>query len=116
MDLNLKQLYVYGGTVDFRKGIDGLSQLVASFEDIRLERGTGVVFVSKGRNKIKLLYPERHGFCLWQKRLHKRRVSLGEHEHEGVHALSPVQLEWLRSGLDLGVFDEEKALNLQVLY
>ncbi|WP_256580909.1 MULTISPECIES: IS66 family insertion sequence element accessory protein TnpB [Pseudomonas] len=50
---------------DFRKYIDGLAALVelgikvATFDPVLL------VFLNKPRNRVKILYLKRNGFCLW---------------------------------------------------
>ena len=53
---------------DFRKGINGLSIVVE--EQLAHDPFSGhlFVFINNGRDKIKALYWERSGFCLWQKR------------------------------------------------
>lgn len=57
--------------VDFRKGIDGLAQLVR--EVLKAEPFSGIVFVfrNKRRTAAKLLVYDGQGFWLCQKRLSK---------------------------------------------
>ena len=64
---------------DFRKGINGLSIVVE--EQLAHDPFSGhlFVFINKGRDKIKALYWERSGFCLWQQRLEKERFKWPEH-------------------------------------
>ena len=64
---------------DFRKGINGLSIVVE--EQLAHDPFSGhlFVFINKGRDKIKALYWERSGFCLWQKRLERERFKWPEH-------------------------------------
>ena len=59
--------------VDFRKGINGLSILVE--EQLVRDPFSGqlFVFVNHKRDKIKILYWECAGFCMWQKRLERER-------------------------------------------
>lgn len=57
--------------VDFRKGINGLAvrvegQLCQDPFSVYL-----FVFTNRKRDKVKILYWERSGFCLWQKRLER---------------------------------------------
>ena len=56
-----------------RKGINGLAVLVeeALHHDPFSEQL--FVFCNRTRDKIKILYWERNGFCLWQKRLERAR-------------------------------------------
>ena len=69
----LPVVYLCREPVDFRKGINGLAILVEEVlgEDPFSEHL--FVFCNRSRNRIKILYWERSGFCLWQKRLEKAR-------------------------------------------
>lgn len=55
--------------IDMRKSYDTLSSLVSS----RLEEdplsGSLFVFLNRPRDRIKVLYFERGGYCIWMKRL-----------------------------------------------
>ena len=66
--------------VDFRKGLRGLAVLVES----QLQRDPFVeglfVFCNRSRTSVKLLYWERNGFCLWQKRLERDRFCCPQYE------------------------------------
>jgi transposase len=82
-----------------RKSIDGLAALVVSVFRADPLCGQLFVFVSRRRDRVKVLYWDRHGFALWYKRLERGRYaqlpSLAEH---GVSA-SELTL-WLE-GVDL---------------
>jgi transposase len=65
--------YICRDAVDMRNGIDGLSYLV---EPLLLQQpmsGHLFVFVGRDRRKVKILYWDRTGFALWQKRLERGR-------------------------------------------
>ena len=67
------RVYLALGATDMRKEINGLSVLVeAAF---LLDPFSGHLFVlcNRQRTTIKVLYWDRNGFCLWQKRLEKHR-------------------------------------------
>ncbi len=68
-------VYLCRDTVDFRKGINGLAVLVE--ETLQLDPFSEHLFVfcNRRRNRIKILYWERNGFCLWQKRLERDRFA-----------------------------------------
>lgn len=80
--------YVCAEPVDMRKSIDGLSALVEPVFRADPFSGHWFVFLSKSRNKVKILYWDRHGFALWYKRLERGRF--------------PKPDELVRSGLSLG--------------
>lgn len=65
--------YICAEPVDMRKSIDGLSQLVEPVFHADVFCGQVFVFVGKRRNKVKLLWWDRHGFFLLYKRLERGR-------------------------------------------
>lgn len=95
------QVYVAVGSVDMRKSIDGLSALVAREFDLDPFGGRLFVFGNRRRNMVKVLYWDRNGFCLWQKRLERERFRWPESGAE-VLELEQRQLQWLLDGLDPG--------------
>ncbi|MDX8382909.1 MAG: IS66 family insertion sequence element accessory protein TnpB [Ghiorsea sp.] len=87
--------------VDMRKSINGLSVLVADHLGCNPLSGMMFVFYNKARDKIKILYWERNGFCLWYKRLEKHRFHIPTDISGSSIELSSDELSWLLSGLDL---------------
>jgi transposase len=65
--------YVCSEPVDMRKSIDGLSQLVSPLLGGDALSGAVFVFLSRRREKVKLLWWDRHGFWLAYKRLERGR-------------------------------------------
>jgi transposase len=65
--------YVCAEPVDMRKSIDGLGQLVAPLLRGDAFSGSVFVFLSRRREKVKLLWWDRHGFWLSYKRLERGR-------------------------------------------
>ena len=61
-------VYLYTGAADMRMGIDRLSSFVLNAGLSPLS-GALYVFVGKRRSRIKILYWDRDGYCLWFKRL-----------------------------------------------
>mgnify|MGYP003692602081 CR=1 FL=1 len=64
-----RKIYLYRKPVDFRKSIDGLAALVELDIKVAVFDPVLFVFLNKSRNRVKILYWERNGFCLWLKRL-----------------------------------------------
>lgn len=88
------------GKTDMRKAINGLSAIVAS--ELGLDPMSGQYFVFCGRRKdvLKILYYDRNGYALWQKRLeedHFRWPRSGEE----ARAITGEELGWLLLGLDM---------------
>ncbi len=85
------RVYVAPGATDIRKAINGLSLVVA--EQLELDPFFGYLFAFYNRRQdlVKILYWDRNGFCLWQKRLEKDQG---------------YELGWLLDGLNL---EQQKA-------
>jgi len=88
------------GVTDLRKSIDGLSGLAIRTKKKELLTGSLFVFCNRRKNRIKILYWETNGFCLWLKRLEEHRFKWPKRE-EDVLEVTSRELEWLLAGLDL---------------
>lgn len=89
-------VYVAAEAVDMRKSIDGLARLVE--ESLPASPFTGGVFVffNRSRDKVKLLWWDRHGFWLAYKRLEKGRFRL-----PAIPAMTLPELTLVLEGIDL---------------
>lgn len=56
---------------DMRRSYDGLAQLVKQEMGKDIFTGDLFVFMSKRGDRVKALYWDRNGFCIWAKRLEK---------------------------------------------
>jgi transposase len=85
--------------VDFRKGMDGLAAHV--LEQLKTDPFSGVIycFRSKRADRVKLLFWDGSGVCLFAKRLEEGKFRWPRIE-EGVMRLSAAQLAVLVEGLD----------------
>lgn len=108
IDLNKIHIFVRTEPADFRKQINGLSILVQ--EDIKEDLfGNNIfLFCNKMRNRMKILYWDRNGFCMWFKRLEKDRFPWPRNEKE-VREINLEQLKMLLSGIDF--WNAHKKLN-----
>ncbi len=94
-------VYLHRTPVDFRKQINGLAVLVAESMHMDAMKPALYVFTNGGRNRVKVLYWDSHGFCLWLKRLEKGRFIWPELHEQDVIQLSGDQLNWLIGGYDV---------------
>ena len=87
--------------VDFRKQARGLSVLVQ--EELSLDPMNAHLFAfcNRRRDHIKLLFWERNGFVLWQKKLEAERFPWPREVDTEVVELSGRELNWLLDGLDI---------------
>lgn len=97
--------------VDFRKQARGLSVLVQE----ELERdpfGAHVfAFCNRRRDHVRLLYWERNGFVLWQKKLESDRFPWPRDLDVEVFEVSGRELNWLLDGLDVFAMKPHAALS-----
>ena len=95
---NSAQVMLYHKPIDMRKGINGLSVMVA--DALRLDPGDGSIYIfyNKNYNKLKLLYWERNGFCLLYKILAKEHFKIPKLLE--LQTITNEQLRWLLDGLD----------------
>ena len=64
-------IYLHREPVDFRKSINGLALIVEQEMNLSPMSPALFVFCNKNRDRVKALYWDRTGFCLWYKRLEK---------------------------------------------
>jgi transposase len=85
--------------VDFRKGAEGLAALVR--EDIKADPFSGTVYVfrAKRMDRVKLVFWDGTGVCLFSKRLEDGEFRWPKVQ-DGVIRLSAAQLSALLEGLD----------------
>ncbi len=96
----LKRIYLYRHPVDFRKAVNGLSMLVEETLEKDPFDGTLFVFTNRLRNRVKILWYERNGFCLWYKRLEVDRFQWPKAD-DTLFKLNGQQLNWLLDGYDI---------------
>lgn len=98
---DLPAVYLCRDVVDFRKGINGLSVVVEQMLGADPFSARLFVFCNRRRDKVKILYWERSGFCLWQKCLEKARFKWPRQGKEDVVTMSGQHLNWLLDGYDV---------------
>jgi transposase len=93
------RIWLVAGATDMRKGFDGLSALVQTL--LRGDPFSGQLFVFRGRrgDRVKVLWWDGQGLCLYYKRLERGRFVWPRAE-DGVVHLTPAQLSMLLEGID----------------
>lgn len=103
-------VYLHRDPVDFRKAIDGLSLIVDQSMELSVFDSALFVFCNRHRDKLKVLYWDNSGFCLWYKRLEKEKFKWPNKNDQNVITLSEEQFDWLLRGFDINKMHAHKTL------
>ena len=104
------RIFIGTQRVDMRKSMDGLSVLVKEVLHKEPLSGHFFVFLNQRGDKLKILYWDRNGFCLWYKRLEKQTFRLPKIPGE-VFSVSGTELGMILEGIDLGHQQRLEALD-----
>lgn len=96
-----QRYFVYSSLTDMRKGFDSLSGLVRSEFKMNPLSGDVFIFLSRTKNKIKLLQWQRDGFAIYYKRLEKGTFELPKNTSENVMLISSQKLMLIMEGIKL---------------
>ncbi len=96
------RVFVAATPVDLRKGFDGLALLVRQSLAADPLSGHLYVFFNRRRNRAKVLFWTRSGFCLFYKRLERGRFTLPEAAASAKRVeVEAAELQLLLEGIDL---------------
>ncbi len=109
----IQDVYICRIPVDFRKSTAGLSAMVEQAFGLNPFDKALFVFVNRHRNRLKILYWHRNGFCLWYKRLEAEKFAWPKGSDGAVVSISPEQLLWLLEGYDIWALKPHKTLKYQ---
>lgn len=108
-----KGVFIHKDPVDMRKAINGLSALVQEAGRGDLMGPHLFVFCGKRRDVIKVLYFDKSGFCLWQKRLEKEKFAWPRKSTSEIVDISSEQFAWLLDGYDIWKMKPFAELNFE---
>jgi transposase len=93
------RVWLAAGVTDMRKGFDGLAVLVQN--QLEADPFSGQLFVFRGRrgDRIKVLWWDGDGLCLYAKRLERGRF-VWPQATQGRVSLTSAQLSMLLEGID----------------
>jgi transposase len=96
-----QRYFIYSGLTDMRKGFDSLCGLVR--EEFKMDPLSGDVFIflSRTKNKIKLLQFQGDGFAVYYKRLEKGTFEIPKFNALSTKLLSSQQLILIMEGIQL---------------
>ncbi len=94
------EVYLCVEPVDFRKQINGLATLVQDALALDAFSEQLFVFTNRRRTQCRILYWERSGFVMWQKRLERERFAWPKRTDTVVN-LTGAELNLLLDGYDI---------------
>lgn len=95
------KVFLHKKPVDFRKQINGLSLIVQDSLELDLFAESLFVFINRGRDRIKILYWQKNGFCLWLKRLEKDKFAWPKVHSSETIIITTQELQWLLDGFNI---------------
>ena len=98
---DFKGVFIHRESVDMRKQIQGLSMIVQEAGMGELMGPYLFVFSGRRRDLIKVVYFDKSGFAMWQKKLEKEKFSWPRKHTDQVVRLSGEQFAWLLDGYDV---------------
>jgi transposase len=97
------RIFVARGTTDMRKSFDTLASLVCEVVDEDPQSGHLFVFVNRRRDRVKILWWDRSGYCLLAKRLEHGQFRFYDRADgaSGHYEVAVSDLSLLLDGIDL---------------
>ena len=89
------RIFVCTEAQDMRRGFDGLAQAAQEHVGEDPQSGALFAFVNKRRNRLKVLWFDRNGFCILYKRLSRARFQLPDKR-----TISAQTLAWILRGVE----------------
>jgi len=93
------RIWLAAGVTDMRKGFDGLAALVQGALAESPFSGHVFVFRGRGGDRVKVLWWDGSGLCLFAKRLERGRF-VWPQATSGIVHMTPAQLSMLLEGID----------------
>jgi transposase len=108
------RIYLCMAPTDMRKGFDTLAVLVREFLGQDPMSGHLFLFISRRRDRLKILYWDADGFAMWYKRLEQGtfRSPRASADDAGVE-LKASELAMLLEGIDLKSVKRSKRLRIR---
>jgi len=92
-------IYLRCGVTDLRKAFDGLTRIVEEELSRDITDGQLVVFCNRARNRLKAVYWDGSGVCLFAKRLEDGRFAWPDSKDAAVE-ITAAELAMLLEGID----------------
>jgi transposase len=100
-DIQIPEVFLHRQPVDFRKSINGLAVIVEQEMQKNPFSKQLYVFTNKRRNRLKILFWEDNGFCLYYKRLEQKQFYWPKQIDQDIVSITGQQLNWLLDGFNI---------------
>lgn len=98
----LLKIYLHRAPIDMRKSYDGLFGIVKNELAMDIRNGGLFMFINLKRNRVKLMYWDKDGIAIWQKRLERGSLQHPQPASNAKHLeIDASELNLLLSGIDL---------------
>lgn len=94
------KIYLCTGHTDMRKGVHSLSILAQTIISDNFKVGALFVFRGKSADKIKILWWDGQGFCLYYKQLDSGKFTWPKLEEQKTLTITRAQLSMLMEAID----------------
>ena len=97
------RIFIARGATDLRKSFDTLAAVVCDVIDEDPQSGHLFVFINRRRNRVKVLWWDRSGYCLLAKRLEHGQFRFYDRVHGSTahYEIEISELSLLLEGIDL---------------
>lgn len=106
LDFSQYRFFIRPGKTDLRKGINGLSVLIQNVMENDPFSKTLFLFCNGKHKLLKIVYWDRNGFCLWQKKLERSKFPWPQSSEAG-REIRFEELKMLLDGIDFFKAHEE---------
>jgi transposase len=99
IDFSRVKVFIKPGVTDFRKQVNGLIIIIA--EEMKMDPLSSHLFIfcNKSKNRLKIIWWDRTGFCLWFKRLEKDKFPWPQADGDSIE-IDVERLRMVLSGID----------------
>ena len=95
-----KKTWIYRAPINFRLGIDGLSNFIIG-DKINQNPQEGIyLFYNKNKDRVKCLSWHKNGFALLYKKIEERKFYFKFKKEQGLVEINNKEFDWLFAGLD----------------
>ena len=100
MTLYGKKIWIYRESINFRLGIDGLSNFIISNKVNHNPQEGIYLFYNKYKDRIKCLSWHKNGFAMIYKKIEEGKFYLNFKKEQGIIEIDDQEFNWLLTGLD----------------